>query len=404
MRFFRKNASLAPRRSGFDSRRLHSRPGLGGTTQQSEAAREKDIVSNAMHDRTAGDTLAMTWEANPDEFTIAAFTEIVLAQGLEHVAVTTWATERMTLEGLLDRAVRSLRDGVERAAVLELDDDLGEGCVVHISLRRGRARLWSAGHTVDVLAAAKAWMQERYPVSTPDERQEVEVSFWDSESMWRTSRTIRVPAWTEIAENYPASVSHELASLLGRRFDDEHAGKLVLWHGAPGTGKTHALRAFAWEWRRWCRFHYITDPEQFVGNPKYMLEVLLDRDDDDDDSGWRLLILEDTGELLALDAKRQTGQGLSRLLNVVDGLIGQGLRVLVLVTTNETLRSMHAAVSRPGRCVAQVEFTAFPPAEADAWLERRGLTGDGSARTLASLYGNPDGAEGEGRHPLGFTA
>ena len=67
-----------------------------------------------------------------------------------------------------------------------------------------------------------------------------------------------------------------------------------------------------------------------------MLDVLLD--DDDDDSGWRLLILEDTGELLALDARYQTGQGLSRLLNVVDGLIGQGLRVVVLVTTNEPLR------------------------------------------------------------------
>ena len=46
----------------------------------------------------------------------------------------------------------------------------------------------------------------------------------------------------------------------------------------------------------------------------------------------------------------------------------QGLRVLVLVTTNEPLRVIHPAVKRPGRCVAQVEFTAFPPDEADAWL------------------------------------
>ena len=49
--------------------------------------------------------------------------------------------------------------------------------------------------------------------------------------------------------------------------------------------------------------------------------------------GWRLLVLEDTGELLTPDAKTVIGQGLSRFLNVVDGLIGQGLRVLVLVTT-----------------------------------------------------------------------
>jgi len=104
-----------------------------------------------------------------------------------------------------------------------------------------------------------------------------------------------------------------------------------------------------------------------------------------------------------MDAKYQAGQGLSRFLNVVDGLIGQGLRVLVLVTTNEKLRSLNPAVSRPGRCVARVEFTAFPAEEADAWLERRGLTGTGSARTLASLYGNPEGPEAMARHPLGFT-
>src|SRR6185312_7694550 len=119
-----------------------------------------------------------------------------------------------------------------------------------------------------------------------------------------------------------------------------------------------------------------TDPELFFGSsPRYMLDVLLDEDEDDSD--WRLLILEDTGELLALDARQQTGQGLSRLLNVVDGLIGQGLRVLVLVTTSEPLRALHPAVSRPGRCIAQVEFTAFPAAEADAWLRRHGRDGDG---------------------------
>ena len=39
---------------------------------------------------------------------------------------------------------------------------------------------------------------------------------------------------------------------------------------------------------------------------------------------WRLLVLEDTGELLTPDAKTVIGQGLSRFLNVVDGLIGQG--------------------------------------------------------------------------------
>lgn len=33
-------------------------------------------------------------------------------------------------------------------------------------------------------------------------------------------------------------------------------------------------------------------------------------------------------------------------------MVGQGLRVLVLVTTNELLRRLHPAVAQPGRCAA----------------------------------------------------
>ena len=106
-------------------------------------------------------------------------------------------------------------------------------------------------------------------------------------------------------------------------------------------------------------------------------------------------MLEDTGELLRPDAKSIIGQGLSRFLNVVDGLIGQGLRVLVLVTTNERIETLHPAVARPGRCAANIEFDPLGEDEATAWLERHGVeAGVGAPRILASLY-----AQLEGRDP-----
>jgi hypothetical protein len=97
-----------------------------------------------------------------------------------------------------------------------------------------------------------------------------------------------------------------------------------------------------------------------------LLELVLE--EAEDDGRWRLLVLEDTGELLAADAKEQMGRGLSRLRNLVDGIVGQRVRVLVLVTTNEPLRRLHPAVARPGRRAAKAEFEAFTPEEAAAWL------------------------------------
>jgi hypothetical protein len=59
---------------------------------------------------------------------------------------------------------------------------------------------------------------------------------------------------------------------------------------------------------------------------------------------------------------------LARLLNLVDGLIGQGLRIGVLITTNDPLSGFPPAVSRPGRCGAAIAFDAFGQEEADQWL------------------------------------
>lgn len=108
----------------------------------------------------------------------------------------------------------------------------------------------------------------------------------------------------------------------------------------------------------------MTDPERLLGGDgSYMMDLLLGSDEldwisgaGDEPSRWRLLVLEDAGELLAADAPARVGLGFSRLLNTVDGLIGQGTRALVLVTTNEPLGKLHPAVTRAGRRLAETEF------------------------------------------------
>jgi hypothetical protein len=100
---------------------------------------------------------------------------------------------------------------------------------------------------------------------------------------------------------------------------------------------------------------------------------------------FMLLVFEDTGELLTEDAKDSTGQALSRFLNLVDGLIGQGLKIIVLITSNQDYEHLNKAVTRPGRCRAHVKFEELAEEEADAWREKHGLEGEGAAN-LSDLY------------------
>jgi hypothetical protein len=171
---------------------------------------------------------------------------------------------------------------------------------------------------------------------------------------------------------------HIIASL------SKNAGKgIYLLHGLHGTGKTSYLRYLIHVLKR--NIIYVSpDMSSRISDPSFLTFLLNHKNS--------ILMIEDAENILKT---RESGenQAVSNLLNITDGILGDGLNFQVICTFNTGFSDIDPALKRKGRMIAQYEFKRLVPEKTEKLV--KSIYGDSAIPTademsLAEIYNMED--------------
>ena len=200
-------------------------------------------------------------------------------------------------------------------------------------------------------------------IATPDDMTGISISAVQFE---------KVP-FENIRANYTPDVVQSFNTLLNETLLDMSHGIIVV-NGPPGTGKSFLIRSLISELDR--RAVVCSPPSLFLREAKYLNKVT-------DRFRKAVVVLEDVGDFLTEDNFSMHIDSTSTLLNYSDGLLSLLANCLFVLTFNANIGKISQAITRPGRCLAQIEVGLLPFEQASKLV---GFPIPKKEYTLAEVY------------------
>lgn len=151
-----------------------------------------------------------------------------------------------------------------------------------------------------------------------------------------------------------------------QRLNNQNDNGIVLLHGLPGTGKTTYIKYLS----------SLIENKKIMFIPPSMAESL------SDPSLIPFLLKHKNSILIIEDAEKVIGDretsgsslGVSNILNLTDGILGECLNVQIIATFNMKREKIDPALLRKGRLIAEHKFEELSVDESNTLLKHLGKT------------------------------
>ena len=194
----------------------------------------------------------------------------------------------------------------------------------------------------------------------------------------------------DIKDNYNDDIPND--KILKFLSNTNESGLIIL-NGIPGSGKTYFIRSLIYTLKDIDfvfidinDFYKICDNKQYLGNLKDCI-----------------LIIEDCEALIKDRNSSQFSQNISDLLQITDGLLGDGLNIKIICTFNTNVTNIDKALLRKGRIKLRYEFKELTEDKAKAIYNKLNIPYNPKERVLCDIFNQQHtGAENPQINKIGF--
>lgn len=160
-------------------------------------------------------------------------------------------------------------------------------------------------------------------------------------------------------DNYSDEVLEGYRTIVKDILSPHPEGRIGIFDGPPGTGKTYLLRAITQD-APGARFVIVSsDLITAIGGPE-MINLLAENQTPSTKKEQKTVLLVEDADMLLNKRKANNMAAIANALNIGDGLMGEVFKLFIVATSNTPIKQIDEALQRPGRLSRLVSVGHLP--------------------------------------------